>query len=127
MKSRTTSTTSPRRLRQPKSDSSVADVECVTEDGHLLYEVLGAGLATYADLRAGAVRLIEINHTLPKPADRLCLVLAGPPAEDWSAATVHDVFGIQVLWRTQQGWEGEDVEIALTEGVSARTEELAGE
>ncbi|WP_406418055.1 AAA family ATPase [Streptomyces sp. NBC_00873] len=113
--------------RQPKSDSSVADVECVTEDGHLLYEVLGAGLATYADLRAGAVRLIEINHTLPKPADRLCLVLAGPPAEDWSAATVHDVFGIQVLWRTQQGWEGEDVEIALAEGVPARTEELAGE
>ncbi|WP_392754716.1 HelD family protein [Streptomyces sp. LN590] len=99
--------------RQPKSDSPFADVDCVTEDGHLLYEVLGAGFATYADLRAGAVRLLEINHTLPTPADRLCLVLAGPPAEGWSAATVHDIFGVHVLWRTPQGWDGRDTETAL--------------
>ncbi|MGW0790841.1 AAA family ATPase [Streptomyces sp. NPDC002911] len=99
--------------RQPQPGSQVVDVSCRTEDGHLLYEVLGAGLATYADLRAGAVRLLEINHTLPEPAGLLCLVLAGPPAEDWSAATVHEVFGVQVLWRTQQGWEGDGAEVAL--------------
>ncbi|MHA5047089.1 HelD family protein [Streptomyces sp. SD15] len=99
--------------RQPKPDSPVADVDCETEDGHSLYEVLGAGRSTYADLRSGAARLLEINHTLPTPADRLFLVLAGPPAEDWSAATVHDVFGVHVLWRTPQGWAGEDADTAL--------------
>ncbi|MFD9751589.1 HelD family protein [[Kitasatospora] papulosa] len=100
--------------RQPEPEHPVVDVACVTGEGHLLYEVLGAGLSTYADLRSGAARLHEINHTLPKPADRLCLVLAGPPAEDWSAATVHDVFGVHVLWRTpQHGWAGQDVAHAL--------------
>ncbi|MFC4607127.1 HelD family protein [Streptomyces maoxianensis] len=99
--------------RQPKPDSPVADVDCETEDGHSLYEVLGAGRSTYADLRSGAARLLEINHTLPTPADRLFLVLAGPPTEDWSAATVHDVFGVHVLWRTPQGWAGEDADTAL--------------
>ncbi|MFE4331169.1 HelD family protein [Streptomyces sp. NPDC056831] len=102
--------------RQPKSDSPVADVDCVTEDGHVLYEVLGAGLSTYADLRSGAARLHEVNHTLITPADRLCLVLAGPPAEDWSAATVHDIFGVHVLWRTPQGWAGRDADTALGAG-----------
>ncbi|MFJ8861281.1 HelD family protein [Streptomyces sp. NPDC102451] len=100
--------------RQPEPEHSVVDAACVTDEGHMLYEVLGAGLSTYADLRSGAARLHEINHTLPKPADRLCLVLAGPPAEGWSAATVHDVFGVHVLWRTpQQGWAGQDVDTAL--------------
>ncbi|MGW4231418.1 AAA family ATPase [Streptomyces sp. NPDC004980] len=96
--------------RQPEPEHAVIDVACVTDDGHLLYEVLAAGLTTYADLRSGAVRLREINHALTVGADRLCLVLAGPPTEDWSAATVHDVFGVHVLWRTpQQSWAGEDV------------------
>lgn len=100
--------------RQPEPEHPVVDVACVTGEGHLLYEVLGAGLSAYADLRSGAARLHEINHTLPKPADRLCLVLAGPPAEEWSAATVHDVFGVHVLWRTpQHGWAGQGVAYAL--------------
>ncbi|CAM5331445.1 AAA family ATPase [Streptomyces atroolivaceus] len=102
--------------RQPSPPSRVVDVECTTAQGHLLYEVLGAGLSTYADLRSGAARLHEINHTLPKPADRLCLVLATPPAEDWSAATIHDVFGVHVLWRTGHGWAGRDAETALGAG-----------
>ncbi|WP_443334819.1 hypothetical protein [Streptomyces sp. CCNWLW230] len=99
--------------RQPKADSSVVDVSCTTEHAHFLYEVLGAGLSAYADLRSGAVRLREVNHTLPTVADRLYLVLSQPPAEDWSPATVHDVFGVQVLWRTPQGWGGQDNATAL--------------
>ncbi|WP_405391700.1 AAA family ATPase [Streptomyces sp. NBC_01102] len=103
--------------RQPEPEHAVVDVACVTDDGHLLYEVLAAGLTTYADLRSGAVRLREINHALTVGADRLCLVLAGPPAEDWSAATVHEVFGVHVLWRTpQQSWAGEDVGAFLGAG-----------
>ncbi|MGY0058439.1 HelD family protein [Streptomyces sp. LZ34] len=100
---------------QPE-DSPIADVSCVTDDGHLLYEVLGSGNSSYADLRAGAVRLMEINHALPSTADRLYLVLSEPPAEDWSAATVREVFGVHVLWRTADGWAGQDAATALNPG-----------
>ncbi|MGC9443180.1 HelD family protein [Streptomyces sp. WG5] len=99
--------------RQPNGDSPVVDVDCTTEHGRFLYEVLGAGLSTYPDLRSGAARLREANHTLPTTADRLYLVLSQPPAEDWSAATVHDVFGVHLLWRTPQGWGGQDTATAL--------------
>ncbi|MEU3098750.1 ATP-dependent DNA helicase [Streptomyces sp. NPDC006967] len=99
--------------RQPKADSPVIDVSCTTEHGHFLYEVLGAGQSTYPDLRSGAVRLREVDHTLPTAADRLYLVLSQPPAEDWSPGTVHGVFGVHVLWRTPQGWGGQDTTTAL--------------
>lgn len=98
------------------TDSPVIDVSRIAEDGHFLYEVLGAGRSTYADLRAGATRLLEINHTLPAPADRLYLVLSEPPAEDWSADTLHGVFGVHVLWRTPDNWGGQDAETALGSG-----------
>ncbi|MCB5907661.1 HelD family protein [Streptomyces pinistramenti] len=95
------------------TDSPVIDVSCATSDGLYLYEVLGSGCSTYPDLRAGATRLLEINHTLPTPADSLYLVLCEPPAENWSADTVHDVFGIHVLWRTQESWGGRHTHSAL--------------
>ncbi|MCP9986493.1 AAA family ATPase [Streptomyces sudanensis] len=98
------------------TDSPVVDVSRIADDGHFLYEVLGAGRSTYADLRAGATRLLEINHTLPAPADRLYLVLSEPPAEDWSADTVFGVFGVRVLWRTPDSWGGHGVETALGSG-----------
>lgn len=98
------------------TDSPVVDVSRIADDGHFLYEVLGAGRSTYADLRAGATRLLEINHTLTAPADRLYLVLSEPPAEDWSADTVLGVFGVQVLWRTPDSWGGHDAETALGSG-----------
>ena len=98
------------------TDSPVIDVSRTAEDGHFLYEVLGAGRSTYADLRSGATRLPEISHTLPAPADRLYLVLSEPPAEDWSADTVFGVFGVQVLWRTPDSWGGHDAETALRSG-----------
>ncbi|MBQ0983742.1 AAA family ATPase [Streptomyces sp. F63] len=98
--------------RQP-DHTPIIDAACTTDHGRFLYEVLGAGLSAYADLRSGAARLREINHTLPQAADRLYLVLSEPPAEDWAGATVHDVFGVHVLWRTPHGWGGEDAETAL--------------
>ncbi|MFG2724820.1 HelD family protein [Streptomyces canus] len=98
------------------TDSPIVDVSRIADDGHFLYEVLGAGRSTYADLRAGVTRLLEINHTLPAPADRLYLVLSEPPAEDWSADTVFGVFGVQVLWRTPDSWGGHDAETALGSG-----------
>ncbi len=95
------------------TDSPIIDVSRVAEDGHFLYEVLGAGHSTHADLRSGAARLLEINHTLPTHADRLYLVLSEPPAEDWSADALRGAFGVHVLWRTRDSWCGQDAETAL--------------
>ncbi|MGW7327222.1 HelD family protein [Streptomyces sp. NPDC054840] len=95
------------------TDSPVVDVACVTGQGLFLYEALGAGHSAYADLRSGATRLLEINHTLPSPADGLYLVLSEAPAEDWSADTVREVFGVHVIWRSPEGWGGKDTGIAL--------------
>ncbi|WP_223768594.1 hypothetical protein [Streptomyces huiliensis] len=95
------------------ADSPVVDVSCVTDRGLFLYEALGAGRSTYADLRSGAARLLEINHTLPTPADALYLVLPEPPAEDWSVDTVRDVFRVHVIWRGPAGWAGEGADVAL--------------
>ncbi|MEN3586664.1 ATP-binding domain-containing protein [Streptomyces sp. ZYX-F-203] len=95
------------------SDSSVVDVSCVTPQGLFLYEALGAGLSTYADLRSGATRLLEVDHTLPAPADSLYLVLSEPPAEGWSAGTIRDVFRVHVIWRSPTGWEGENSHAAF--------------
>ncbi|MFF8505135.1 ATP-binding domain-containing protein [Streptomyces anulatus] len=98
------------------SDSSVVDVSCVTPHGLFLYEALGAGRSTYADLRSGATRLLEINHTLPAAADELYLVLSEPPAEDWSVDTIRDVFRVNVIWHSPSGWSGENA--ALLFGAS---------
>ncbi|WP_282687480.1 MULTISPECIES: AAA family ATPase [unclassified Streptomyces] len=95
------------------ADSPVVDVSCVTEHGLFLYEALGEGRSTYADLRSGATRLLEINHTLPAPADGLYLVLSEPPSEDWSVDTIRDVFRVNVLWRSPAGWGGEKADVAF--------------
>ncbi|MER5773371.1 ATP-dependent DNA helicase [Streptomyces sp. NPDC002039] len=95
------------------TDSSVVDVSCVTQHGLFLYEALGAGCSTYADLRSGATRLLEINHTLPAPADGLYLVLSEPPVEDWSVDTIRDVFRVNVIWHTPAGWGGENADVVF--------------
>ncbi|MFE5893318.1 HelD family protein [Streptomyces sp. NPDC056462] len=100
---------------QPDS-SPVVDVTCATEKGSILYEVLGAGRSAYPDLRSGAARLIEVNHTLPAPADHLYLVLSEPPADVWTADAVHDVFGVHVVWRTPAGWDGRNGDAGLGTG-----------
>ncbi|MFD9292150.1 HelD family protein [Streptomyces sp. NPDC060030] len=95
------------------TDSETADVLCAMDDGLFLYEVVGAGRTAYEDLRAGAARLLEINHTLQKRADRLYLVLCGAPDEEWAADTVREVFGVHVLWRTPGNWGGGNPDTAL--------------
>ncbi|MER7098463.1 AAA family ATPase [Streptomyces humidus] len=95
------------------TDSPVVDVSCATGHGLFLYEALGADRSTYADLRSGATRLLEINHTLPTPADGLYLVLSEPPADDWSVDTVRGVFGVNVIWRSPTGWGGENAATAF--------------
>jgi hypothetical protein len=101
--------------RQPEN-SAVVDVSCVTGTGLNLYEVLGAGRTSHSDLRAGAARLLEVDHALPSKADRLYLVLSEPPAEPWSADSIRDVFTVEVIWRTTDGWEGGEAGTALGTG-----------
>lgn len=101
--------------RQPET-SAVVDVRCVTDTGLHLYEVLGAGRTSHADLRAGAARLLEVDHTLPSKADHRYLVLSGAPAEPWSVGSIRDVFAIEVIWRTPDGWEGDAAGTALGAG-----------
>ncbi|GCD97168.1 hypothetical protein [Embleya hyalina] len=105
------------------SDSPTVDVSRVGGDGHFVYEVLGAGLCAYADLRAGATRLLEIDYSLPRRADRLYLVLSEPPAQDWAADTIKGAFGVHLLWRTPSGWEGHDTATALGPGNAAPPED----
>jgi hypothetical protein len=95
------------------TDSPIVDVSCVTEQGLRLYEVLGADRCSYQDLRDGATRLLEIDHTLPTSAAGLYLVLCEPPAEDWAADTIRDVFTVHVLWRTPDGWGGQEAGTSL--------------
>jgi DNA helicase IV len=95
------------------TDSEAVDVLCTVGGGLFVYEVLGAGRSAYEDLRLGAIRLLELNHTLHTPADSLYLVLCEPPAEDWAAEMVRDVFGVHLLWRTPGSWGGDDPDTAL--------------
>lgn len=94
-------------------DSPVVDVSCATDEGLRLYEVLGAGRSAYQDLREGATRLLEVDHTLQTSATGRYLVLCEPPAEDWAAEAVRDIFTVHVLWRTPDGWGGEGAGSAL--------------
>ncbi|GGW71768.1 HelD family protein [Streptomyces griseoloalbus] len=101
--------------RQPEN-SGIIDVSCVTDTGLNLYEVLGAGRTSHADLRAGAARLLEVDHVLTSKAARLFLVLSEPPAESWSVDAIRNVFTVEVVWRTADGWEGGEAGTALGVG-----------
>ncbi|WP_121714061.1 AAA family ATPase [Streptomyces sp. E5N91] len=95
------------------SDSPAADVVVDGPKGLFLYEVLGAGRSTYADLRAGAVRLMEIEYLSSRAIDQRFLVLSEPPADDWTAAAMKEVFGVGTVWRVLDGWQGPDARVAL--------------
>ncbi|NJP68646.1 HelD family protein [Streptomyces spiramenti] len=93
---------------QPE-DSPVVDVSCVADSGLLLYEAMGAGRSRYADLRAGATRLLEVNRTLAASAQGLYLVLPEPPSESWAPDLVREIFGVHVVWHTPEGWGGREL------------------
>jgi DNA helicase IV len=95
------------------SDSPTTDVIADGPNGLFLYEVLGAGRSAYADLRAGAARLLEIDHIGSRAADRRYLVLSEPPTENWAPGAAREVFGVDTVWRTEDGWEGDDARTAL--------------
>ncbi|MGW5851137.1 ATP-binding domain-containing protein [Streptomyces sp. NPDC055254] len=95
------------------TDSPTTDVIADGPNGLCLYEVLGAGRSAYADLRAAAARLMEIDHIGPRAADHRYLIMSEQPADDWAPDAVRGVFGMETLWRTENGWEGLSARTAL--------------
>ncbi|MFB7248552.1 ATP-binding domain-containing protein [Streptomyces populi] len=95
------------------SDSRISDAVLESPDGFFRYEVLGTGRSGYPHLRAGAVRLMELDRAEARSADTRYLVLSEPPTEDWAPDAIREAFGVHVVWRTAAGWHGPDVRTAL--------------
>jgi hypothetical protein len=95
------------------SDSRVSDVTLEGPDGFFRYEVLGADRSGFTHLRAGAVRLMELDRVETRSADTRYLVLSEPPTEDWAPDAIREAFGVHVVWRTAAGWHGPDARTAL--------------
>ncbi|MFI0963868.1 ATP-binding domain-containing protein [Streptomyces sp. NPDC021080] len=95
------------------SDSRVSDATLEGPDGFVRYEVLGTDRSDYPHLRAGAVRLLELDRVETRSADTRYLVLAEPPTEDWAPDAIREAFGVHVVWRTAAGWHGPDARTAL--------------
>ncbi|MFJ6832947.1 ATP-binding domain-containing protein [Streptomyces sp. NPDC091209] len=95
------------------SDSGVSDVILDGPDGFFRYEVLGADRSGFTHLRAGAVRLMELDRVEARSADTRYLVLSEPPVEDWAPDAIREVFGVHVVWRTAAGWHGPNARTAL--------------
>ncbi|MFD5027705.1 ATP-dependent DNA helicase [Streptomyces sp. NPDC058373] len=88
-----------------------------TSGSSVLFEVLGADRTHYADLRAGASRLREIDHTNALTADRYCLVLTGPPGEPWAAEALRAGHGVDVIWQAPDGtWPTPKISALLSPG-----------
>ncbi|MCT9003601.1 ATP-binding domain-containing protein [Streptomyces rhizosphaerihabitans] len=95
------------------ADTRASDAILEGPDGFFRYEVLGAGRCGYTHLRAGAVRLMELDRVETRSADTRYLVLSGPPTEDWAPHAIREAFGVHVVWRTAAGWHGPDARTAL--------------
>ncbi|MFD5517118.1 AAA family ATPase [Streptomyces sp. NPDC127066] len=95
------------------SDSQVSDATLEGPEGCFRYEVLGADRSGYAQLRAGAARLLELDRVEARSADVRYLVLSEPPTEDWAPDAIREAFGVHVVWRTAAGWHGPDARAAL--------------
>ncbi|MEU3020738.1 UvrD-helicase domain-containing protein [Nocardiopsis sp. NPDC007018] len=97
--------------------SEFVDVECAGSEGSYLYEVLGAEGHTYARMREGVLRIMEVEYATGTKADRAFLVLPQSPEPPEAATMVSEAFGTEVIWRSGDTWEGTRVDLALgTEG-----------
>jgi hypothetical protein len=97
---------------RPDDKSTIVDMLVPSlpgeDDGPVLYEVLRAGQTSYQAVRAGALRLREINHISQLGSKRLYVVLPGPPEQSWAAEAVSQVLGVSVMWWLPRGWGGDD-------------------
>jgi DNA helicase IV len=102
----------------PATNLPTIDIACDGPNGTILYEVLGEGGHTYERMREAALRMMEVQYAEGMSADHRFLVLPGPPAEAWAAEVLREAFGISIIWRTADGWEGHSIELALGGNIS---------
>lgn len=98
--------------KEPKQ-SEVADVFWEGPSGTVLYEVLAEGGHTYAGMRDGVLRAMEVRYADGIQADHVFLVLTQPPAEPWAVDAVSRAFGVAVIWRDGDRWAGQQLGLAL--------------
>ncbi|MEV5748354.1 ATP-binding domain-containing protein [Actinoallomurus sp. NPDC052308] len=92
------------------------DIACNGPAGTVLYEVLGEDGHTYERMREAVLRIMEVQYAEGENPDHRFLVLPQEPAEAWAAEAIREAFGISVIWRTREGWAGEQVSVALGRG-----------
>jgi hypothetical protein len=64
-------------------------------------------------MREGATRIKDIEYVEGKKADHTFLVLPQEPDEQWTAEATWERHQVSVIWRTDSGWAGRNLEIAL--------------
>jgi hypothetical protein len=100
----------------PSANLPTIDIACDGPAGTMLYEVLGEDGHIYERMREAVLRIMEVQYAEGENADHRFLVLPQKPAEAWSTEAIREAFGISVIWRTLDGWEGDQVELALGKG-----------
>lgn len=103
----------------PVDNLPTIDVACEGPAGTVLYEVLGEDGHTYARMREAVLRMMEVQYAEGENADHRFLVLPQEPAEAWAVEAIREAFGISVIWRTRDGWAGEQLKLALGRGGDA--------
>ncbi|MFD0799912.1 HelD family protein [Streptomonospora algeriensis] len=94
-------------------ETGLADIVATAPAGSLLYEVLGEGGHTYAGMREGMLRAMEVRQAGDVHADYTFLVLPRPPAEPWAVEAISQMSGFSVIWRSGDGWDGQRIGVAL--------------
>jgi hypothetical protein len=88
-------------------DSDHVDAWSLGPEGMMLFDVLGEGAHTYAQIREAALHLLEAAHLHPGgQAEYLVIVLREPPAEPWTAEVADRAFSVGLAWRDGAGWAG---------------------
>ncbi|MFF1679794.1 HelD family protein [Streptomyces sp. NPDC058256] len=88
-------------------DSDHVDAWSLGPDGMTLFEVLGEGANTYAQIREAALHLLEAACLHPGgQAEYLVIVLREPPAEPWTVEVTDRAFSVGLAWRHGAGWAG---------------------
>ncbi|MGP4051584.1 UvrD-helicase domain-containing protein [Streptomyces sp. 2A115] len=88
-------------------DSDHVDAWSLGSEGMTLFEVLGEGAHTYAQIREAALHLLEAACLHPGgQAEYLVIVLREAPAEPWTVEVADRAFSVGLAWRDGAGWAG---------------------
>ncbi|MEU3306724.1 AAA family ATPase [Nocardiopsis sp. NPDC006832] len=89
------------------TESEGEDVICASVGGSVLYRILPDTDTGYERLREAALEALEWRWSRGSKADRVCLVLAEEPKEEWASAALTGTMGVAVIWHDEDEWRGE--------------------